>query len=170
MNTKKLTRLSLLTAIALILFIVELRLPNLSPISGVKLGLANIITVYAVYHYKPSEVAMMLIVRILLGAMFSGNVSSLLYSLSGGTLCLVGMLLLKKVIPEKYMCISSIFGAILHNTGQIAMAIVLMGSLSVIAYYPILLLSGCVAGFFTGLTAQYINNRAVLKYKDDLNQ
>jgi heptaprenyl diphosphate synthase len=166
MNTKKLTKLSLLTAIALILFIVELRLPNLSPISGVKLGLANVVTVYAVYQYKPSEVAMMLLVRILLGAIFSGNMVSLLYSLAGGVLCLVGMLLLKKIIPEKYMCIASIFGAILHNTGQIAMAVVLMGSLSVVAYYPILLLSGCIAGFFTGITAQYINNRAILKRKD----
>lgn len=161
MDTKKLTKLSLLTAIALIIFIIELRLPSLSPIQGVKLGLANIITVYAVYQFKPSEVIMMLLVRIILGSVFSGNVSSFLYSISGGFLCLLGMLLLKNVIPQKYMCISSIIGAILHNTGQIIMAIIVMGSLSVVSYYPILIFSGCIAGFFTGMCAQYITNRNI---------
>lgn len=68
MNTKKLCLLSLLTAIALIIFIVELRIPNLVPIPGVKLGLANIITVYAVYHLKASETAIILFVRIFLGS------------------------------------------------------------------------------------------------------
>lgn len=73
MNTKKLCLLSLLTAIALIIFIVELRIPNLVPIPGVKLGLANIITVYAVYHLKASETAIILFVRIFLGSVFGGN-------------------------------------------------------------------------------------------------
>ena len=70
MNTKKLCLLSLLTAIALIIFIVELRIPNLVPIPGVKLGLANIITVYAVYHLKASETAIILFVRIFFGNCF----------------------------------------------------------------------------------------------------
>lgn len=159
MNTKKLTRLALLTAISLIMFIIELRLPNLCPIEGVKLGLANVVTIYAVYHYRPSEVVMMLLTRILLGVMFGGNVSTLMYSLAGGVLCLCGMLLLKKVIPIEHMWLSSIFGAILHNTGQLLVAMVIMGSISVVAYYPILVLSGCIAGFFTGMAAQYLTKK-----------
>jgi heptaprenyl diphosphate synthase len=166
MDVKRLTRLSLLTAIALILFIIELRLPNLSTISGVKLGLANIVTVYAMYQYKPSEVAMVMFVRVLLGAMFSGSVISLLYSISGGLLCYLGMLFLKNIIPQNYMWLSSIVGAILHNTGQILVAIVVIGSLSVVSYYPILLLSGCIAGFFTGISAQCLVNKGILKNED----
>lgn len=158
MDTKKLTKLSLMTAISLIIFIIELRLPSLCPIQGVKLGLANIITVYAVYQFRPSEVAMMLFVRIVLGSIFSGNVSSFLYSISGGLLCLLGMLLLKRIIPKQYIWICSIIGAILHNTGQIIIAIILMGSISIITYYPILILSGCIAGLFTGISAQYLVN------------
>lgn len=158
MDTRKLTKLSLMTAISLIIFIIELRLPSLCPIQGVKLGLANIITVYAVYQFRPSEVAMMLFVRIVLGSIFSGNVSSFLYSISGGLLCLLGMLLLKRIIPKQYIWICSIIGAILHNTGQIIIAIILMGSISIITYYPILILSGCIAGLFTGISAQYLVN------------
>lgn len=159
MNTKRLTKLSLLTAIALIISMVELRLPNVCPIQGIKLGLSNIVTVYMVYQFKPNEVVMVLFARIVLSSTFSGNVPSLLYSMAGGTLCLVGMLLLKHIIPQRYIFISSILGAILHNTGQIVMAVILMGSFSVIAYYPILVLSGCIAGFFTGISAQYLVRR-----------
>ena len=72
MSVKKISRLGLLTAIALILFIVELRIPNLVPIPGVKLGLANIVTIFALYRYKPSETALILIARILLGSIFRG--------------------------------------------------------------------------------------------------
>ena len=141
---------------ALILFIIELRLPNLCPIQGVKLGLANIVTVYAVYNFKISETAMLLFARIFLGSLFSGNISSIFYSISGGILCFIGMIILKNIVPEKYMFISSIIGAILHNTGQILMAMLLMKTVSVIAYYPILLFSGCIAGLFTGIIAQII--------------
>jgi heptaprenyl diphosphate synthase len=163
MDTKKLTKLSLLTAIALIMFIIELRLPSLCPINGVKLGLANIVTVYAVYQFKPSEVAMLHFTRIILGAMFSGNVSTLLYSLSGGILCYIGMVLLKNVVPMKHMWIVSIVGAILHNTGQMIMAVIVMGSFTVLSYYPILIFSGCIAGFFTAMCAQYIIKKGALK-------
>lgn len=116
MNTKKLTELSLLTAVALIIFVVELQIPNPIPIPGAKLGLANIITVYAVYQYRAKEVFLIVIVRILLGAFFSGNMMALLYSLASGLLCLTGML----------------------------------------AYFPFLLVSGCLAGAFTGGCAQLV--------------
>ena len=72
------TELALLTAIALIIFAVELQIPNLSPVAGVKLGLANIITVYAVYRCKWSEAALILLARVLLGTFFSSTPSALL--------------------------------------------------------------------------------------------
>lgn len=159
MNIKRLTQLSLLTATALIIFVIELRIPNIIPISGIKLGLANIITVYCVYHFNAFETALMLTSRIILGALFSGNIFSLVYSTAGAFFCLCGMLMIRRIIPEKYIWLCSVIGAVLHNTGQIIMAVIVTGTFSVLAYYPILLVSGCIAGFFTGISAQMIIKR-----------
>lgn len=154
MNVRRLTQLSLLTAMALIIFVIELRIPNLLPIPGVKLGLANIITVYAVYRFNARETAMLVFVRILLGSIFSGNVSSLIYSAAGAVCCLCGMLLIRRIVPQRYVWLSSVLGAVLHNTGQIIAAVAVMRTFSVIAYYPILLVTGSIAGLFTGMCAQ----------------
>ena len=159
MKTKRIVLLGLLTGLALILFIIELRIPNPFPIPGVKLGLANIVTVYAVFRFKPQETALIVAARVLLGAMFSGNLSALLYSAAGAVCCLLGMLLLRRVLPEKQLWLCSVIGAMFHNIGQIAAACAVMGSLSVIAYLPMLLLTGSAAGLFTGLTAQLLLSR-----------
>jgi len=159
MKARRLTELALLTAISLIIFIVELQIPNPFPIPGIKLGLANIITVYAVYRYRPYEVAMIVIVRLILGAVFSGNITALLYSAAGSALCLIGMLLLKRIIDEKYLWTASVIGAVLHNTGQTAAALIVMRTPQLLLYYPFLIVSGCLAGAFTGLCAQIIVKR-----------
>ncbi|MCM1054783.1 MAG: Gx transporter family protein [Bacteroides sp.] len=163
MKIRRLTELSLLTAVSLIIFIVELRIPNLSPIAGVKLGLANIITVYAVYRYKWSETALMLLARILLGALFASNPSTVIYSLSGGFMCLLGMLFLKKIIPMEHLWLCSVFGAVLHNIGQLAAAMLIMRTSAVLFYLPLLILSGCIAGAVTGLAAQLVLKRITKK-------
>lgn len=159
MKAKRLAELSMLTAVALIIFIVELRLPDLTPIQGVKLGLANIITVYAVYKYTPKEVFLILMSRVILGALFSANFSVILYSMAGALTCLGGMLLLKKIIPVNYLWLCSIMGAVLHNTGQTAMAVILMRTPAAAANYPILIVTGCIAGLFTGVCAQLVLKR-----------
>ena len=166
MKTKKLTELALLATIALTIFLVELRIPNPVPIPGVKLGLANIGTVYAVYRYRPGEVLLLVLTRIILGAVFSGNLMALLYSLSGGLLCLAGVLLLCRVIPEELLWTVSILGAVLHNIGQIGAAILVTGTPGVVAYLPFLLVSGCCAGAFTGLCAQFLITRKILHYAE----
>lgn len=155
-STKKLAEMSMLTAVALIIFIIEARIPNLAPVPGMKLGLANIITVYAVYRFRASETALIVLARIILGSVFAGNVSAMMYSLSGAVVCLAGMLLIKRIIPVKYLYLSSIAGAVFHNTGQIIAAIAIMRTTAVIAYYPFLLVSGCIAGLFTGICAQLL--------------
>lgn len=155
MDTKKLTELSLLTAVALIIFVVELQIPNPIPIPGAKLGLANIITVYAVYQYRAQEVFLILIVRILLGSFFSGNMMALMYSLAGGILCLAGMLLLKKVIPQKYIWLCSVFGAVFHNLGQTVVACLIAGG-EMVVYFLFLVFAGCLSGIFTGMCAQLV--------------
>ncbi len=159
MKAKRIAELSVLTAVSLIIFIVELQIPNPFPIPGIKLGLANIITVFAVYHYKAYEVAMIVTVRLLLGSVFSGNFTALIYSASGAFLCLIGMLLLKRIIDEKHIWIASVFGAVLHNTGQMIAAVIVTQTVEIVAYYPFLLVSGCLAGAFTGLCAQLIMPR-----------
>lgn len=156
MKPKRLAELAVLTAVSLIIFIIELQIPNPFPIPGIKLGLANIITVYAVYHYRAYEVVMLVTVRLLLGAVFSGNFMALLYSACGSALCLLGMLLLRRVIDERRLWMGSVLGAVLHNTGQILIAVAVTQTPGLFAYYPFLLVSGCLAGAFTGLCAQLL--------------
>lgn len=158
MNVRKLTQLAMLTGVALIIFVIELQIPNPFPIPGIKLGLANIITVYAIYRYRAKEVMMIVFCRIFLAAMFSGNMMALVYSLAGSILCLTGMLGLRKIIDMGHIWISSIFGAILHNFGQISIAVLVMGK-GILVYFPFLLVSGCFAGAFTGICAQLIIRR-----------
>lgn len=158
MDTKKLTKLSLLTSVALIIFVVELQIPQIVPINGVKLGLANIITVYAMYKYTTKETAMIIFVRVLLGSLFGGNMMSFAFSFTGAFFCFFAMLFVKKIIPSDKMAISSVAGAIAHNTGQIIIAVI-MGGFSVLIYYPILLFSGCISGFFTGTVAGLVAKR-----------
>ena len=159
MKAKKLTQLALLTAAALIIFIVELQIPNPFPIPGIKLGLANIITVYAVYRCRPHEAAMVVAARLLLGSIFGGNISALIYSVSGALLCLAGMIPLRRVIDERHMWMASVLGALLHNTGQMAAALIVTATPQLLVYYPFLLVSGCLSGAFTGLCAQFVMKR-----------
>ena len=160
MKTKKLTELALLTALALTIFVVELRIPNPLPIPGAKLGLANIITVYAVYHYSAKETISVVLTRTLLGSIFGGSMMALLYSLSGALLCFCGMVLLHRVLSAKRIWLCSVFGAVFHNIGQITVAVLLMG-LGVLVYLPFLLVTGCLAGAFTGGCAQMMIKRKI---------
>ena len=162
MKIRRLTGLSLLTCLALIIFVIELRFPDILPIPGVKLGLANIITIYAMYKYKAGEVTLLVTARVLLGGLFSANPSALIYSISGAVVCLVGMLLLRRIIPFQWMWLCSVIGAILHNTGQIAAAILVTRTLTIVAYYPVLIVSGCIAGAFTGICAQLVIHKGNL--------
>ena len=159
MKAKKLAELSLLKAVATIIFIIELRIPNIIPIPGIKLGLANIITVYAAYRFSAKDVLLIAVARVFLGSLFGGNFSVIIYSLSGALACLAGMLLLRKIIPLEYVWLCSIIGAILHNTGQMAAAIFITRTPAVLAYYPPLIISGSIAGLFTGLCAMFILKR-----------
>ncbi len=159
MKTEKLTRLALLTAFASVIFIVELQLPDLIPITGVKAGLANIITVYTLYKYKWQDATLITLARIIIGSFFGGNFSAIIYSLSGAILALSGMIFLKRTIPQKHIWLCSTVGGLLHNTGQTAAAVITTGTFAVVSYLPLLICSGCIAGAFTGLCADFAINR-----------
>lgn len=157
-TASRLTRLAMLTTLALIIFVIELQIPNPIPIPGVKLSLANIITVYVVYRYTAREAAMVVLARVLLAAIINGNMSALIYSLAGSALCILGMLAVRRILTGRYLWLSSVIGAILHNTGQMIAALLIAGH-SALVYYPFLLVSGCLTGAFTGICAQLILRR-----------
>ena len=162
MKTKKLTLLALLAAIALTIFMVEAQIPALVPIPGVKLGLANIVTVFAVFALGAKEGAAVLFVRIFLGAVFAGNFSTIFYSAAGGA-CAIGVtILLKKVLTKKQLWVAGALGAIAHSIGQMAMAMALTGTPGLIAYLPVMIVVSILTGTFTGLCAQFLVNRGNL--------
>ena len=151
-HTKDITRLSLFIAIALTIFVLENQIPI--PIAGVKLGLANIVTLYLIHQYSVKEALFVLIVRIFLGSIFAGQMISFAYSLVGGLLSLGVMWLANKLQKGDNIWFTSVLGGIFHNIGQIIVAIILLGSINVIYYLSILGVCGIITGLFTGLIVQ----------------
>lgn len=160
----------MLTAAALAVFVIELQLPSPVPVPGVKLGLANIFTLFALYRFKPHEAALLVLVRVFLGCLFSGNPTALIFSYAGAALCMAGMLLLKHILKTDMIWLISIIGAVLHNIGQLLAASAVLGSFAVFGYLPVLLISGCISGCFTGIAAQLVINRTHWCENDDKKQ
>lgn len=159
MKTRKLTVMALLSAIALTIFMVEAQIPALIPIPGIKLGLANIVTVYAVYALGGKEGAQILFVRVFLGAIFSANFGTILYSAAGGALAILTTILLKFVLRKNQLWIAGCLGAVAHSVGQMIVAVWATGTPSLLIYLPVLMVCSILAGLFTGLCAQFLVNR-----------
>lgn len=156
MKIKKLTTISMFTAIALIIFIVEAQIPPLAPIPGIKMGLANVITMVTLVWFGRKEAFTVLILRIILGSIFSGQMMSFMYSLAGGLLCYLTMSLTIKKLKINQLWIISVLGALSHNVGQIAVAVFVTGTWQIVGYLPILTVSAVITGAFTGLTASFV--------------
>lgn len=154
MTAKKLTRMALLVAVALIIFMVEAQVPPIVPVPGVKLGLANVVTVYAMFVLTPGETLMILLSRIFLGSVFSGQMMMFFYSLGGGLLCWLVMVVLRRLVTRRQIWVCSVIGAVFHNVGQIAVAIFMTRTPSLAVYLPVLMVSGIITGLFTGIAAQ----------------
>ncbi len=159
MKTRKLTRLALLTAVALTIFMVEAQIPSVVPLPGVKLGLSNIVTVYAVFAIGPGEAAAILACRIFLGAVFAGNFSTILYSAAGGALAILTTIGLRKILKPSQLWVAGCLGAAAHSIGQMLAAIAITGTPAIAIYLPALIAISLVTGLFTGLCAQYLVNR-----------
>ena len=157
MNTKKITTLALLTAAAMILSYVESLLPSVG-VPGVKLGLANIAVIFALYRLGWREALGISIVRVFLVSLLFGSLSALLYSLAGAALSLGVMALLRR--SERFSSVGvSVAGGVAHNAGQILMAMLLLGTARLAYYYPILVVTGVAGGVLTGLTAAMLVKR-----------
>ena len=159
MQTKKLTRMALLTAIALTIFMIEAQIPALVPIPGVKLGLANIVTVFAVFTMGSKEGAMILAARIFLGAVFAGNFSTIFYSAAGGACAILVTIGLKRILTKKQLWVAGALGAVAHSIGQMAVAVAMTGTPGLLVYLPVMILCGVITGLFTGLCAQFLVKR-----------
>lgn len=155
-SLKKMVLLSLMTTVSLIIFIIEAQIPLAVTIPGIKLGLANIVTLILINDFKKHEVATVLILRIILGSLFSGQIMTFFYSLSGGIMCFIAMSICNKILKENALWFTSIVGALFHNIGQILIAMIILKSVNVIYYFPLLMISAVISGFLTGITAQMI--------------
>ena len=152
---RKITTCALFSAIALTIWVVESLMPPLTPIPGIKPGLANIVTVFAVYYLGAPYAASVLAVRLVLGALLTGQVSALLYGGPAGIAALLLAALLKKVLKEDYIWVNSALSAVLHNTVQILIAWAVTHTAAILLYLPLLVIAGIVAGCFKGLCARF---------------
>ena len=159
MKVRKLTLMALLTAIALTIFMIEAQIPALVPIPGIKLGLANIVTVFAVFVLGPGEAAAILFCRIFLGAVFAGNFSTILYSGAGGLCAILTTIGLRKMLTMQQLWVAGALGAVAHSLGQMAAAIAITGTPALITYLPVMTVCSIITGIFTGLCAQFVCNR-----------
>lgn len=157
-DTKKLAMMGLFTALAMIFGYVEAILPISIGIPGVKLGLANIVVVFALYRLKPLEAFWINVARIVLVSFMFGNLSMMLYSLAGGILSFVAMTLFKKSGKFSIYGIS-VAGGVFHNVGQLVVAMIALETASMVYYGPVLLISGLVTGLLIGITAKEVLKR-----------
>ena len=155
LTTKQLALSAMLAALALALSYVEGMFPLPLPLPGFKLGLANIVTVFALYALGAAQALAILLVRVLLGAVFAGNASALIFSLFGGLAALGAMALLSRAGRLSVYGVS-IGGAAAHNGGQVCAAMLTLGSSAPLAYLPVLLLVSLFTGALTGFTASLL--------------
>ena len=162
MKASKLSLLSLSVSLAMILSFVESQIPSFVAIPGVKMGLANIAVVFALYKMGWKHAAVISGVRVFLVGLLFGNGVSLLYSAAGAVVSFLCMAALKKTGLFSYTAVS-VAGGVMHNMGQIAMACILM-STNILKYYaPFLVLSGTLAGIVIGLLSAVLIKRIDVK-------
>lgn len=153
-TSKRVALCGLLVAAALVLSLVEHMFPLQAavPIPGIKLGLANVVTLFALTRLRLRETVAVVVVRVILSSVFMGSVTAFLFSLFGG---LLSMLVMRVLLYGLGKCFSipgiSIAGAAAHNIGQIGAAILVLGTVDVVGYLPFLLVLSIPMGFATGL-------------------
>lgn len=164
MVLKKLTLTAVLSGLALIIFVVEAQLPPFW-IPGIKLGLANVVTLAAILFGGNTVGAGVVIIRVTLGAVFCGTFISFLFSVCGAAAAYIIMCLLINRLGRKQIWVVSIFGAIFHSLGQIIAAYFIMENAHVLTLLPILIIASMITGIFTGICAQRLWFSPLQKYK-----
>lgn len=158
-NTRKLTTLAMFISAALVLHVVEGMLPVPFVAPGIKLGLANIVTLTAIMFFGLKEVILIVVFRCLLGSLFGGSVSGFFFSVSGGLLSALLMWVAYKMFGRNFSIIGiSIMGAVAHNIGQLFVASFIVADFRIYYYLPVLMISSVVTGIFIGIVCNYSKN------------
>ena len=161
-RTRKLAVAALLTALALVLSYLEALIPLSLAVPGVKLGLPNLVVIFALYRLRPGAAAGISLLRVALAGLLFGNGLALAYSAAGAVFSFLVMLGLKQ--SGKFGCVGvSVAGAVAHNLAQILTAALLLETGRLVWYFPVLCLSGTVAGVCIGLLAALLVKRVDLK-------
>ncbi len=157
MKTSKLTHVALLSSLAIIFGYIESLLPPFTAIPGIKLGISNIVILFALYTAGACSAFFIMLVKVFASALLFSGMSSLFYSLSGGIFSLIAMIFLKKC---KFSTAAiGMLGAVFHNIGQLFAASIMLCSQTVFSYLPVLMLSGLLLGFVTGSVCGIILSR-----------
>ena len=153
---KKLALNSILISLAVVLSYMERFIPLdlIIPVPGIKQGLANIVTMFALFFMGLTSAVAVTVLRCILASFLFGGMSSLLYSLAGAFMALMVMTVLKTGYNKAFSILGiSMGGAAAHNTGQILMASLMMRNAAIFAYLPVLLMTGLVTGLLTAIIA-----------------
>ena len=156
LSVRLLVRLALFTGLALVLFVVEAQIPLPVPLPGFKLGLSNVVTLFILFWDGPLAALAVLLVRIGLGTVVTGQVSALFYSLAGGLLSLGCGILLKRFLTDRQLWVAGVVCGLAHNVGQVLVGMLITKTPSLLWYLPFLAAVGMVNGLFTGLIATLV--------------
>jgi heptaprenyl diphosphate synthase len=162
MSIKRMAAIAALTAIALTIFMLEAQIPVVLAVPGIKLGLANIVTLAAFFLLSRRDAGIILALRVVLGSIFSGSPMIFLYSAAGGLSGFASVCITASFLTEKQIWAAGIISAIAHNAAQIIVAVLIMDSPALIWYLPWLVIAAVITGAFTGFSAQF----AVKRLKD----
>ena len=164
LSTKKLCMTAVLSGLALIIFVVEAQLPPMW-IPGIKLGLANVITLVALLFGGYAVGGLVLLIRVVLGSVFCGTFISFMFSMCGGAAAYIAMCISLHFLDKKQIWVASVFGACGHSIGQIVAAAFLIGVDNVFVLLPLLLIASVITGVFTGICAQKLWFSPLQRYK-----
>lgn len=158
MKTKKVAMLGLCIALAMIMSYIEVLVPLSFAVPGIKMGLANIVIIFVLYKIGTKEAVLVSLIRVILVSLLFSNVMAMAYSIAGAVLSLGVMWLLKKT--DKFSVIGvSVAGGIMHNVGQIIMAVILLGTKQIALYLPVLLITGTATGIVIGIVSGLVISR-----------
>lgn len=159
MKTRRITEFGMLLAISLVLTYLEMLIPVMVAVPGVKLGLANIVTMLLLYKRNLRDTFFFMTIRVVLAGLLFSGVSGIIYSFAGGVCC-IGIMSILKRFPMFSIMGVSMSGAIFHNIGQILVAIFVIENIHILYYLPVLCITGTITGFLIG----YITFLLIKKY------
>ena len=150
--------LGLTIALAMIMSYIEALVPLSFAVPGIKMGLANIVIIFVLYKIGTKEAILVSLIRVILVSLLFSNVMAMAYSIAGAVLSLSVMWLLKKTDKFSFVGVS-IAGGIMHNVGQIIMAVILLGTEQIALYLPVLIITGTATGVVIGIVSGLVVNR-----------